>query len=291
MPLRWLSMLCAATVACSGGGPAGVADGGALDGGALAGLADAGVPDGGVCARLSLPAVAFSDADGGTRRGDLAGDFAVPLASGETWRASEKFAGCETAVFVPDTLVVSSQDARSLWESEGGLRALVETSPHNVHYFFVSRAASTSNAAASVAAMQARVDGLVATLEPADAEHWRAHLHVVATRASALGGWLATTLARSGSRGFGPARGQKRPMSVDRAQRIRGTGSYADVGRFSAALQRAGAWPWEENLAYAAYSWRRSSKGAPLRIATTKPARPNRSRFPRRPGASSCGRS
>ena len=95
MTSRWLSMLCAATVACGGGGPAGIADGGALDGGALdggpsdggpsdggavdggadAGLADAGVADGGLCARLSLPAVAFSDADGGTRRGDLAGDF------------------------------------------------------------------------------------------------------------------------------------------------------------------------------------------------------------------------
>ncbi|MEZ4307418.1 MAG: peptide-N-glycosidase F-related protein [Polyangiaceae bacterium] len=196
------------------------------------------------CEVASLPVRPWADGPYGTHRGDLADDFTVDLATGETWTFKDRYSGCESYVFLPDTLRVSDLDKTSIWTKD--LLALIKASPKNAHYFFISRASTDEAAAASTAAMQAYVDETVAGLAEPDLQHWKDHLHVVSKRAQLLGNWLSDMLSGIGRGGF----------AIDRLQQIRGVGNLADVKRFKQALNDAGYWPWEQNLAYAAHEVR-----------------------------------
>ncbi len=197
------------------------------------------------CTALGLPIRAFDDGAGGVLRHELAADFTVPTLDeggvAGSWSFKERWSGCESYVFVPDTLARSQKDATSIWERD--VDKLIAASPKNAHYFFVSRKVA---AEASTTAMRARIDAALAALPEADAAHWRERLHVVSVSAAGLEGWLKSVLGGVGTQGF----------AIDRFQRIRGVGSLADVARFKPALQSAGAWPWESNLAYAAHEVR-----------------------------------
>lgn len=161
----------------------------------------------------------------GILRGDLAADF---TSGGFT--LSERWTGCESFIFIPDTLIRSPLTPTSIWESD--LDFLLLTSPRGAHYFFVA------TDEASIAPMEARIDAVLGDLDEEDADWWRHHLHVIQPT-----GWLADILAGHGRNGF----------AVDRLQRVRGVGSFADVYRYSDALNQAGYWPWESNLSYASY--------------------------------------
>lgn len=226
----------AAPAGAGGSGGAPVAGGGG-EGGSGGSLPPADL----ICGELGLPSLPWSSGPYGVHRGDLAEDFTLSMVDGTSFSFMDRWSGCESYVFVPDTLTVSQQDDTSIWEKD--LDDLWETSPRNAHYFFVSRRSNDDDALASVTAMQGRVDDLVARLSPEDAEHARGHLHVVATRAGDIDSWLGDLLSSGLGRGG---------LAIDRGQRIRGLGSLADVDRYSAALNNAGLWPWRSNLAYAA---------------------------------------
>ncbi len=202
---------------------------------------DATPPPEDVCAVLKQPKRPFDTGAGGTHRHDLAADFSVPLVTGDTWSLKEHWSGCESYVFIPDTLKKSSKDTNSIWEKD--LDGLVKISPKNAHYFFVSRFTSDTTATNNANAMQDRVNALLDGLSEEDATHWRDRLHVVSIRAAGLTGWLKDVLGGIGYQGF----------AIDRTQRIRGMGNLADVGRFRTDLNAAGLWPWESNLSFAAY--------------------------------------
>lgn len=191
------------------------------------------------CPVDGLPKQALLPTTSSYARGETAAPFELAQADGEIFRFLDVWDGCESLVFLPDTLTVSQLDFTSLWEAD--LESLVQSSPLNTHYFFVSRL-SGSAAQAQVQAMQGRVDALLAGMVEVDAAHWQAHLHVGALPAGKLPNWLNAGFATYGQGGF----------AIDRAQRIRGLGSFADVYRPDAALQQAGAFPWRDNLAYAA---------------------------------------
>jgi Peptide-N-glycosidase F, C terminal len=176
----------------------------------------------------------------GIARHDIADDFAVAELDGSIWRLSEQWSGCDSYMFVPSARVVSALDDASIWDAD--VTELIGLSPMNAHYFFVATR-NPGEAEAELAAMQSRVDAALAALDPAAAEWWADRLHVVATHGSAIEGWPAQLLGGLGSGGFG----------IDRQQRIRLLGSFADVTLFDPALNSAGQWPWEANLSYAAY--------------------------------------
>jgi hypothetical protein len=224
----------------AGGGGAGGGPGGAPTGGAGGSGGEPPSPSV-VCEELGRSVLAWSEGPYGSRRGETAAAFELPLLDGSTYRFAESFSGCESYVFIPDTLVVSDTDDTSLWERD--LDELVDNSPDNAHYFFVSRAADEGAATESVSAMAGRVEDLLASLPAGDAERWAQRLHVVATRAQDLDGWVSDVLAGHGRAGF----------LIDPRQKIRGLGFLADVGRYSSILQQQGYWPWRSNLAYAAY--------------------------------------
>lgn len=191
-----------------------------------------------VCTELGEPALPF-DAVGpyGNRRHELAADFTVVLADGSTWTLSEAWTGCESYVFLPDTITVSDTNGTSLWDE--GVAGLIAASPRNAHYFFVSRRASDAQALEATNAMQERVEQAIAALPAEDAAHWADRLHVVSGRAGALDAWFGGAI-QSGIGQIG--------LAIDRFQRIRGVGSLADVTRYDASQE----WPWDRNIAYAA---------------------------------------
>ncbi len=179
------------------------------------------------------------DAEGpyGQRRHDRAADFTLPLAGGETFTLSERWTGCESYVFVPDSVPAGADGSGSVWETS--LDALVERSPENVHYFFVSTASDAPTARAARDAMVARRDEVVRALGKRREAWWGERLHVVADRADKLDSWVGELLRHPvGASGF----------AIDRDQRIRGLGSLADVRRYDGAV----GW-WDNDLAYAAH--------------------------------------
>lgn len=192
------------------------------------------------CEILALPARPWSEGPYGQHRNETADTFTLEMVDGTTWTFAEQWSGCESYVFIPDTIRVSDLNDASIWEKD--LSTLLKTSPKNTHYFFVSRASSDENATASTTAMKTRVDDVLAALPPADAEHWKTRVHVAAKRAASLDNWLTGVLSTIGRGGF----------AIDRFQHIRGIGNLADVKRYKQALADAMAWPWEQNLAYAA---------------------------------------
>lgn len=194
-----------------------------------------------VCDALGLPTRPFSDASTGIYRRDIAADFTLDLVNEEPWQFKTQWSGCENYIFIPDTLVVSALDSSSLWEKD--VDTLLKRSPPNTHYFFVSRAQSDDAAKTNLDAMRARIDSTLAAASGIDPEAWRPRLHVVAKRAAMLDNWLQEVLAGHGRVGF----------AIDRQQKIRGVGSFADINRFDPALDMAMQWPWKANLNYAGY--------------------------------------
>lgn len=194
-----------------------------------------------ICQEQALPIREWAQGPYGTHRDEVADDFTLELLDGTSWNLKEHFSGCETYAFVPDKIPVSDQDSTSVWEKD--LDNLLEDSPLNVHYFFISRQGTDETAAEVLNGMQGRIDALLPTLDPALQEHWRAHLHVVKARSGSLDNWIGDVIKGHGRIGFG----------IDRRQRIRGIGYLSDVKRYSSALNSAGAWPWKSNLAYVAH--------------------------------------
>jgi hypothetical protein len=194
--------------------------------------------------KVKLPAIEF-DAKGpyGTRRHDLADDFTVPLRSEPDWTLRKKWTGCEVYVFLTSARSNSELDTQSLWKRD--IDQLIAKSPPNVQYFFVA-ARTAAEAQGELDALQTLIDAALAK-DPAKAEFWKPRLHLVSKHSTELDGWLKTMLAGDGRGGF----------AIDRQQRVRLLGSFADVFRYNAKLKQADKWPWESNLSYASYEVRR----------------------------------
>src|SRR5262249_33257689 len=115
------------------------------------------------CDLLKLPARAFQDKGPyGKLRDDLADDFTLTDQAGE-WNFKSNWSGCESYVFIPDTIAVSSKDATSIWASD--LDDLLNRSPLNVHYFFVSRKAGPE---ASLQLISDQLDSVLSGLADGD---------------------------------------------------------------------------------------------------------------------------
>jgi hypothetical protein len=253
VPHRWAAplLLLSATLATgcgddsssggssSGGAPTSGGGGAGGDGGS-GGSGGAAVDPTQACVDLGLPSLEFIADGAGNLRGEVAGDFELALVDGTTFSLQERFSGCDSYIFLPDTLVVSDLDESSLWEKD--LDDLIELSPKNVHYFFVSRRTDEAEATASTTAMQSRIEAELAKLPVEDAAHWAERLHVVKDRAAVIEGYVGGLLDGIGRIGF----------AIDREQKLRGVGFLADVNRYSSALAQQELWPWRSNLAYAA---------------------------------------
>jgi hypothetical protein len=200
------------------------------------------------------PRRAWTAGTPGVLRHDLAGELELVESTGRLFSLRRAFDGCSSVVFLPDTLTRSDLDpSRIVYED---VAALVAASPPNVHYVFVPVANSDVLAQSAARRMNSAIEAALEALPRDENDAWFERLHPISVRASAAG-WLSAVMREggSGSQGF----------AVDREQRIRGVGSLADVTRFSAELQAADRWPWENSLSYAANEVRRFNYEAKLR--------------------------
>lgn len=233
--------------ACTADPPAGKETGddtGRPDSGDSADTGDTGAPDlAAWCAEEGFGLHVPFDAVGpyGERRHELAEDFTLPLHDGSELRLSEAWTGCESFVFVPDAIPRAEGDDRPMWSRD--VNDLIAASPRNAHYLFVSVERDEAVVAENLETAANKIANALEGLPADEADWWRERLHVVGVRGGQIGGWVEAVLMRGiGVEGF----------AIDRFQRIRGIGSFADVTRYDASAS----WPFENNLAYAAHEAR-----------------------------------
>lgn len=174
-----------------------------------------------VCGTLGLPSRPFQDAPSSTKLYDLAADFTVPTEAGD-WQLSAHWSGCDSYLFVQDEPKQNQGWPKGIWERD--FDKLLGSLPKNVHVFFVSVKKDQPARDAALAVLHEQVDKAYAKVSPDDVAWWTERLHFVTAAAGDLGSWVGPVLA---SPGWGAA--------VDRLQRIRYIGSYADEKRFDAS--------------------------------------------------------
>lgn len=190
------------------------------------------------CPDLGLAVAEFDPGAGGLKRRDLAEDFHVDLLDDTRWTWSENWTGCDAIVVLPHDLPISQINADSVWTTS--VPDLIERSPRNARYIFVSREVSREEAQANAEALQASIEATLGQLSDEDAAWWRERLMVSADRAFDMGNWVGDAIREDRfATGVG----------IDRFQRVRGIGSLADVKAYNA---NAGSWPYERRLGNAA---------------------------------------
>jgi Peptide-N-glycosidase F, C terminal len=173
------------------------------------------------CEDLGLPVREFIDAAHDNSLYATAADFTVPTMKGD-WNFQENFTGCETYLFIQDRPNQNQGWPVGVFERDvaGFLNAL----PANVQVFFVSTHTSEGDRLADLQLVIDQVDAFTEILPPEEAAQWYYRLHFVTERTRDLEGWLGEifTSPRWGA-------------GIDRFQRVRYIGSYADYTRYDAA--------------------------------------------------------
>ncbi|MFT6395498.1 MAG: hypothetical protein ACJAYU_000240 [Bradymonadia bacterium] len=170
------------------------------------------------------PTVPFSEGPYGTGFRDLVGGFSLTTLDGP-WSFRDAWSGYESFIFLMYTDdPLRSQGTRDFLEgywfpggsAEGEIRALIEASPSDVHYFFLSL---DDDAESDVNRMKTDVDAVLATVDEATRAEWEARFHFVTEPVSAAGGWLQDFMADQGRLWFG----------IDMFQRVRQLGMTTDI--------------------------------------------------------------
>jgi hypothetical protein len=185
------------------------------------------------CEAAGLTARPWQEAEPDPGLGALAADVTVATPDGP-WTLSERWTGCDTYLFLLDQ--PRQNGGIATWDEDADVRALLKATPENTHLFFISTTADDDARANIQAEMAKRVDKVVRRLDETVAATWEGRLHFADRAAGDLPGWLGQALTDPG---WG--------VGIDRFQRIRYVGSYADPERYSAAIE----W-FEPNLAMAA---------------------------------------
>ncbi len=158
------------------------------------------------------------------QRRQMAAGNELPLANGETLNLHEVWDSCDVWVFVPHGPKNFSGDY--LWED--GLEELIEMSPANARYVFFVDGLYLDSAVPLYEAQQARIDAYLASLSEEDAAYWGERLMVVAASTrEGWSGWMPSVLAADPF-----ANG----MVIDRTQKMRGIGGYADVENYNSSV-------------------------------------------------------
>ena len=180
-------------------------------------------PDDFACSDLGLPERDFDDAEPDTALYAVAADFTVNTTKGE-WHFAEKWTGCETYLFIPDNSSQTTGWPDGLWDRD--VRNLLKALPDNTHVFFVSYNSNPEQIEAALATVQEQADEYIDSLTEDEQARWWHRLHYVTDPATDMKSWLGDAI---GSPRWG--------IGIDRFQRIRYIGSYADYGRYDASQQ------------------------------------------------------
>ncbi|MDG1480763.1 MAG: peptide-N-glycosidase F-related protein [Myxococcota bacterium] len=161
----------------------------------------------------------FADAEESEALYAVAADFTVETTEG-TWTLSEAWTGCGPILLLQDTPRQATGWPTPLWERDHD--DFFATLPSNTTVLFMSTDSSSSDRDEILADMQVLVEEELAdAFSEAEQEAWKAQIHYVTDRASEIEGWVGPVMI---SPGWG--------IGIDRFQRIRYVGSYADPTRY-----------------------------------------------------------
>jgi len=175
-------------------------------------------PDSFSCTDLGLTVRAFDDVQGEAALYAKAADFTVQTTKGE-WNFKEHWTGCETFLFIPEFSSQALGFDYDLFARD--VERLFMNLPPNVHVCFLSYYTNEEQILTSLDQVSDQIDDYVAQLSEEEQNHWYHHLHLVTEPATQIAGWLGEALTS-------PRWG----IGIDRLQRIRYIGSYADYTRY-----------------------------------------------------------
>jgi hypothetical protein len=172
------------------------------------------------CEELGYPMRPWSDGPYGEGLKELADDFTIETTT-QTWTWSEQFSGCDSYLFIPsEPRQADGAWPTPLWDRD--VRPFIEGLPDNVHVFFVSSKTDKSAADDDLELIQGKVERALGNIGPEAEEQWMPRIHYSKKRLDKLDNWVASYLTSPGW-GFG----------IDRFQRIRDIGSFADADRYN----------------------------------------------------------
>ena len=185
------------------------------------------------CEDLDLPWVSWIEADQDWSLYATAGDVTLSTTEGEI-TLSEHWSGCDSYLFLQDQPAQATGWPKELWQRDvNDLYALL---PRNTQVFFLSTQRQEEDREASFDLLLSKYDDAMEDLSEEDRAWWASHTHFVTERAGYIEGWLGEIMQDPG---WGAA--------IDRFQRVRYIGSYADYNRYNSSY----GW-FEPNLGMAA---------------------------------------
>lgn len=175
------------------------------------------------CVDLGLTVRDFQTAEPSEALYALAADFTVPTTDGD-WNFAENWTGCETYLFIPDNPAQENRFKDTLWTRD--LAAFLDRLPANTQAFFVATQTDQADRDTAFEPLLAQWDEYVADFSEQELANWRRRIHfITSVTARELDGW--------------PGEHMKNPrfgVGIDRFQRIRFIGSFADQNRFDGGV-------------------------------------------------------
>ena len=131
------------------------------------------------------------------------------------WNLEDNWTGNDSYIFIHFDASVSTSSA--LWGSNTR-ETLLNISPENVHYFFIS---NRSQYESDMIQMKDIYDDILINFSSEQQEHWKSHLHFINQKTSELDNWLETSLTGNYS------------IAIDSFQKIRQIGYLGNPASFS----------------------------------------------------------
>ncbi|MBI45659.1 MAG: hypothetical protein CMG66_05810 [Candidatus Marinimicrobia bacterium] len=131
------------------------------------------------------------------------------------WIFQDEWTGNDSYIFI--NYEPSASYSTALWGSNTKDQ-LLEISPSNAHYFFIS---NRSQYASDIEYLKSTFDEILMDLSEEEQNHWKNHLHFINARASELDNWLSDALPG------------KKALSIDCFQRIREVGYLGNPANFT----------------------------------------------------------
>ncbi len=174
------------------------------------------------CEVLGLAKQEFQDAADSSALYATAADFTIPTADGD-WSYKEAWTGCDNVLVIEDEPTQTQSADYSIWEKKKDIKAFFQLVPKNTQIVFISTLQNDEDRAARLADLAGLVEEvLVDKLEEGEDDWWRPRIVYSTERSKKIEGWFGEAMADPG---WG--------IGIDRFQRHRYIGSYADPDRYN----------------------------------------------------------
>lgn len=176
-----------------------------------------------ICAD-GAPPVPWADAVESEALRDLAADFVVETEAGE-WRLSEHWSGCDNYLIIPSEPTQTQGTSELLWYRRTDTEDLFARLPENTYLIFVSNSSNDEDRALDFEELQDGIERFENDLSEEEVEALEARIVRASSGVSKIGGWLEESLQNPG---WG--------VGIDRFQRIRYVGSFANPERYNSNI-------------------------------------------------------